>query len=457
MRTNRRLVSAALTALMFVIPQACGDEITMYQYQRFPIVTGGGTTPGGCQVTITVSSVTAGGISVGGVMNLMPQDRRVVVARATGTCVGDQRFRFTSSNEAVATITALTDSTAEIVALTPGQTTMTVLHLQTNINTSFLVNVGTNNPPATPTVSTNPTSLALNNGFNCPASGTFVVNTTNVSNPSIVNLASSNSSVATATASGMTVTVTRGTATGSANITGAINGYPNLTFSVSVSVGTADCGTPPPPPPSIGVTWSQPSVCLSTITGSSVRDTVSVTVTGVTNPTLVLVSSNNTFVGVLAPVTVTGNTATWVVQRASSISANGNLQLFINGANTPASAIPWNVTSSACPGTGSSIVYSPPSSTGAVGTTLTLNVTTCIINGVNCTTRPFWDSSDPSRVGVRGTETEQYGTPPVTFYVGMQATLTRVYPGSAQICVQPGVTITTPRYCGSGGNSHIVQ
>ena len=189
--------------------------------------------------------------------------------------------------------------------------------------------------------------------------------------------------------------------------------------------------------PAPTIVFSVTSVCMSTSLGSPSSVNLSITTSqGLPTPT-VSSSSASVFV-VSGPNSTSGQTTTWSVTRIGV--GNGNLTARSNGVTV---SIPVQVLSTACPGTTSSIDYSPPG--GTISTTPITLTATCVVGSGAPACVPYWTSSDPSRIAVQGTTTLVAGG--ITFWVGMTATLTRVATGTAEICVQWSPTQVSPRTC----------
>jgi hypothetical protein len=251
--------------------------------------------------------------------------------------------------------------------------------------------------------------------------------TTRVNDPNTFSCSSANTSQVTVNSSACLVSAIAPTASGGVVVTYTALGVTGVTDTLVVSVSTLPV-----------ISLSPVSLCFSTVAGTPQSHTVTVTVTGA-NVSDVVLTSNTT------GVTVSGSGSTWTVTRtAGSAVANGSLVATLTTMSGVVTAIPVQIISSVCPGTTSSIDFTPSGGPLPIG--LDTLTATCVQGAeIPNVCEPYWTSSDPSIATVRGITAKPVGS--MTFWVGTTAYLERLRSGTVEICVQWSLTQTSPRRC----------
>lgn len=251
--------------------------------------------------------------------------------------------------------------------------------------------------------------------------------TTRINDPNTFSCSSANTSQVTVNSSACLISAIVPTTSGGVVVTYTALGVTGVTDTLVVSVNAVPV-----------ISLSPVSLCFSTVVGTPQSHTVTVTVTGA-NVSDVVLTSNTT------GVTVSGSGSTWTVTRtAGSALANGSLVATLTTMSGVVTAIPVQIISSVCPGTNSSIDFTPSGGPLPVG--LDTLTATCVQGAeIPNVCEPYWTSSDPSIATVRGITAKSVG--PMTYWVGVTAYLERLRPGTVEICVQWSLTQTSPRRC----------
>lgn len=428
--------AAILVASFFYI--ACSVDVTTTQIIWLPIGVRTDTL-GNCRMTteIYVDDTTQVGGSGTIVMNV-GNTRNLVVRQSMNPsgCRTPHTFRWRSNNPSIASVARLDSITGRVSGVSAGGTRVLAISEQ---DSSFTLGVdvsviGTTSPAPTPvSINAEPGAdtllvggvLALSSNGPYRVRVTYSDGSTRTNNLSLFSSVSSSPSV-------VSVNDTTRLVRALAPTTGS--GVTHTHCIVNTTICDTILFTVYPAPT---ITFSVTSVCMSTATGSPSTVNVSIT-TSQGMPTPTVSSSGASIFVVSGPNSSSGQVTTWTLTRIGV--GNGNLTATANGVTV---SIPVQVISSACPGTTSSINYSP--SGGTISTTPITLTATCVVGSGAPACVPYWTSSDPSRIAVQGTTTLVAGG--ITFWVGMTATLTRVASGTAEICVQWSPTQVSPRTC----------
>ncbi|MBX4195424.1 hypothetical protein KW796_00500 [Candidatus Parcubacteria bacterium] len=397
--------------------------------------TGGGNTPSGCSINLTISGVAVG---PSGSSTWQFGERRNYTGSFTTnpfSCAKPEDFMFTSSAPGIIGIDAVTgQATADN---TPGQATLCFVYRP---------------DPQNIRACTPPQTVVGPTGGNPSISPIGQISTGNLCQRIFNGAINPPGTAGTWSIEGSTlVTVNPTTGAGSVTQSG-VSGSATLVFTMTngtrittpLTFVATDCTAPPP---TATFTFSLPSICLSTIAGSPTTAdfTITVIVPGISNPGVNITSSNTSVVTVVPVGSSTGTTTTWRVTLSGP--GNANLTASVLGISGVGS-LPVQVLTTACPGGGNSISYSPPG--GTVGTTVpnpgTLT-SVCILGTGTITCNPFYTSNHPELIDVFGN-----GVTPINgfnFRTGMTATITRIANTTidVEICVQWSVTEVSPRFC----------
>lgn len=390
------------------IPSTPGTFTIMASYNNTTYtatvtITGTCGSTGGTPVISPYSSITV--TSCSGYQTTWPLTVTVNGQQTTGT--------WSSSNPGVATV-----SQSGVVTLTGSAGTATITVTTSGGSATIPVTVNTCNTTGTlqPTGITN-----LGSGQSC--TNTSVVYTSDLP---VQSWTASPTGIVTVTPIGSNqarVDVVSGQS-GTVTITANLQGGGTRTATVQVSnVSCVQNGVT-----SVNVTPDQATIAIGAQQGfSAVVTTTGNVSTGVTwtlsHPTIAILANVNG-----NQVTVEGRAA-GTVQLCATAQAD----------NTKQDCSTITVTSFV-----SSIDYTPPGGTIAVGATQTLTATCSTPAGYAC--NPYWHSSDPSRVTVTGN-----GSPVViggvTYPAGTTATIRRIAAGTVSICVQAAVQDKTIQRC----------
>ncbi|MEK7194601.1 MAG: hypothetical protein AAB660_02855 [Patescibacteria group bacterium] len=277
--------------------------------------------------------------------------------------------------------------------------------------------VSINAEPTNTTLGVNQT-LALNAGGPYRVTVTYSDGSTKVNDMSVVTATSSDPLKVLVNATTGLVTALQVTTPGGGVI---------LTY---CATGTTICDTVFVSVSALPTISSSPqSVCFSTIAGSPVTQQLTISVTNA-NLADVRLTSN------ITGVSVSGSGASWTLTKAGGAGvANGNVVATLTSNSGVSYTIPVQIIANPCPGSTSTIDYSPPGGTSTGVDTLRA---TCV-QGANVALpcEPFWFSSDPLRISVRGTTAKVVNG--ITFWVGTTAILTRTASTSGGSPVRIGI------------------
>ncbi|HRH25619.1 MAG TPA: hypothetical protein PLD99_01535 [Parcubacteria group bacterium] len=430
-----RLVTFLVAILMF---SACGDnkQITKVIVNIWlPLGTRTDTTGTCVRTTMIGTSDTS---NVAGSNILLPRgeaDSLSVSQRFNPSgCGTPYTFRWSTSNASVVSVTAFDSVSARITAISSGTAVITATAVEdSTIVLRVTVVVPGVSTPTPVSISVEPVSATLYSGQTMTlGTGTYRVvvtmsdGTTRVNDLSTFSCSSANTSQVTVNSSCL-ISALAPTTSGGVVVTYAALGVTGVTDTLVVSVNALPV-----------ISLNPVSLCFSTVVGTPQSQTVTVTVTGASVSNVVL-ASNTT------GVTVSGSGSTWTVTRtAGSVVANGSLVATLTTMSGVVTAIPVQIISTVCPGTTSSIDFTPSGGPLPIG--LDTLTATCVQGAeIPNVCEPYWTSSDPSIATVRGNTAKPVG--PMTFWVGLIAYLERLRPGTVEICVQWSLTQTSPRRC----------
>ncbi len=349
-------------------------------------------------------------------------------------CGTPYTYRWSSSNASV-TVTAYDSVSARITAVSPGTSVITARAVE---DSTVVLRVNVTVPgtaaPTPVSISVEPASATLyvaqtmtlgSGGYRVVV--TMSDGTTRVNDPSTFSCVSANTSQVTVNSSACLISAIAPTGASGVVLTYSALGVTGVTDTLLMSVNARPV-----------ISLSPVSLCFSTVAGTPQSHTVTVTVTGA-NVSEVVLTSNT------AGITVSGSGSTWTVTRtAGSAVANGSLVATLTTMSGVVTAIPVQIISSVCPGTTSSIDFTPSGGPLPVG--LDTLTATCVQGSeIPNVCEPYWTSSDPSIATVRGTTAKPVGS--MTFWVGITAHLERLRSGTVEICVQWSLTQTSPRRC----------